>query len=85
MNITESERYRKAVIASAPKWVRGESTISNDEELSIIANHYKVSMPSYAHHFLYSRNPDNLVATGAWKALTKFLTRLAKKIQEVEK
>lgn len=85
MNISETERYTKAVIESAPKWVHGESTISNTEELSIIADHYKVNMPSYTHHFLYSRNPNNLVATGAWKALSNFLTRLAKKIQEVEK
>lgn len=84
MGITEAERYRKSVIESAPKWVRGESTISNTEELSIIADHYKVNMPSYTHHFLYSRNPNNLVATGAWKALLKFLTRLANKIQEKE-
>lgn len=84
MNIPETERYRKAVIESAPKWVQGESTISNVEELSIIADHYKVNMPTYTHHFLYSRNPNNLAATGAWKALSNFLTRLAKKIQEVE-
>ena len=84
MNVTEATNYREAVIASAPEWVQGKSTISNAGELITIADHYNVSVPKYTQHFLYSENPNHLVATGAWKGLSNFLTRLANKIQAKE-
>lgn len=73
MSPIETERYRKAIIESAPMWVCGESPISNVEELCLIADHYEVDVPMYVQHFLYSRNPDNLVATGAFYNLSRFL------------
>ena len=84
MTITEAERYRKAVLESAPLWIHGESTISNVEELVIIADHYKVDVPRYIQHFIYSENPNHVVATGAWKNIFSFLTRLSNKIQAKE-
>lgn len=84
---TAKDKCKKTIynLESATAWVRGESVISNVEELLSIADHYNINLPRYSHHFLYSENPNHLVATGAWRGLSNFLTKLANRVREVEK
>lgn len=84
MNYSNYEKYRQSVVASASDWVKGLSSISNQEELIIIADYYKVSVPRYACNFIYSNSPDTVSAYGSHKGLLKLLQRLKRKILEKE-
>lgn len=76
MTIQQSIAYQAAVIASAPEWEKGESAIGNQEDLVLIADHYGVRLPACMRHFLYSRNPNHVSATGAHKTILKTLDKL---------
>lgn len=76
MTINESEKYRAAIIRSAPEWARGENTIGSQEELCIIADYYGVTLPRYMEHFRYSNSPNHVSATGAHKGILRTLGKL---------
>lgn len=75
MNISYTEIHKNPIAEAALDWVRGEYDITDTTELSIIAKYYNMNMPSYIHHFNYSRNPNHVQATVAWKGILNFLSR----------
>ena len=84
MNTEEAIKHKKAVIESAKLWVVGESTICNQVELTIIAEHYNVNLPYAMGHFRYSNNPEHACLTGAPNTVLKTLRRLANAIRKAE-
>lgn len=81
MTTEQAMNYEKIVIDSAKDWVNGESTIGNQMELVMIADHYGVKLPACMYHFMYSDNPNHVCATGAHKTIYKTLDKLATAIK----
>ena len=84
MTTEQAMKYEDRVLESAKEWVNGESSIDNQYELVMIAEKYKVKLPTCMHHFRYSNNPNEVSATGAFKTIFKTMSKLAKAICEVE-
>lgn len=85
MTIQESENYRLAVIDSAKTWVLGKTSIDNQMELMIIADHYNINLPACVKHFYCSNNPDHVSASGAFKSIQRVLSQLKAAILKQEK
>lgn len=83
-NIKDVEAYQKSVISSAAEWVKGHSSIDNQEEIVIIADHYGIKLPSAFCNFQKSSDPFSASVCGASKTILKTLGKLAKKIVETE-
>lgn len=84
MNTQQAIQYEKAVIASAKDWINGKTDIGSQLDLCIIADHYRVKLPSCMYHFQYSNNPNHICATGAFKTIYKTLDKLAAVIRKAE-
>lgn len=76
MTIIEAEKYRTAIIRSAPDWARGAGSIDNQEELCVIADYYGVHLPLYMQHFRYSNGPAHVAAVQASKGILRTLHKL---------
>lgn len=84
MNTQQALQWESDVIASAKQWLTGDSSIDNQHELLVLAEYYKVKLPSCMYHFRYSRSPNDVCASGALKTIYRTMDKLATAIKKRE-